>query len=324
MINEKMRALGQRRSVIRELFEYARARADEVGEENIFDFSLGNPSVSAPASVNAAISELLQNESTLDLHGYTTAAGDRRVRDAIADYLNRTYSENLDGSLIYLTAGCAGALTATLTALTGPSDEVIILSPYFPEYRVFIERCGAKAVEVACKPPYFYPDAKAIRSAINERTAAIIINSPNNPTGAVYPEWAVRELTDILKECERELSHPIYLISDEPYRELVFCGASVPYLTKYYDNTVVCYSYSKALSIPGERIGYALVCPRAKDADAMYSAICGAGRALCLVSGGRRRLCRKPLAGRCPVCDYRGSPDRELPSDSAGTLTGYE
>lgn len=306
MINKSMRALGERRSVIRELYEYARARAREVGEEGIFDFSLGNPSVSAPDGVGEGLIDLLQSESSLALHGYTSAPGDMGVRRAIAEHLNKTYSEQLSGELIYMTAGCAGALTATLTAITSADDEVIVLTPYFPEYKVFIERCGARTVEVACKPPHFYPDIEAIREAITERTAAIIINSPNNPTGAVYPECVIKELTDMLARKQKKLAHPIYLISDEPYRELVFDGAVAPYLTKYYDNTVVCYSYSKALSIPGERIGYALVCPRAEDALGVYNAICGAGRALGFVCAPSlfQRLIPRVLDTRADIAVY--------------------
>ena len=280
MINEKMRALGAKRSVIRELFEYGKARKAEIGEENVFDFSLGNPSVAAPDEVNQEIIRMVSEESSILLHGYTSAQGDAGVRSAIADYINKTQGENVYADCLYMTVGAAAALTCSLTALVSPGEEVIVPSPYFPEYKVFIERCGGTLVDVPCKKDSFALDCEAIAAAINEKTAAIIINSPNNPTGAVFSEENIKELASLLKSKEKELSKPIYLIADEPYRELVYDGVKVPYLTKYYDDTVVCYSYSKSLSLPGERIGYALVCPRMADFISVYQAICGAGRAL--------------------------------------------
>ena len=278
MINEKMRALGAVRSVIRELFEYGNKRRAVLGEDNVFDFSLGNPSVPSPCEVNASLIEIINSESPTSLHAYTSAEGDLSVRKAISDYINRTYGESTTASCFYMTVGAAAALAATLTALTTPGDEVIVPAPYFPEYKVFIERTGAKIVPVPTRAD-FSLDVEAIRAAITEKTAALIVNSPNNPTGVVYTEENIRELSDMLREASRG-REPIYLVADEPYRELVYGGASVPYLTKYYDDTVVCYSYSKSLSIPGERIGYALVCPRIKNFTAVFQAIAGAGRAL--------------------------------------------
>lgn len=280
MINEKMRELGARRSTIRELFEYGKIRKCEIGEENVFDFSLGNPSVPAPREVGEALVRVITEESPISVHGYTSAQGDAAVRAAISDYINQKYEEITSPDCIYMTVGAAAALTCAITAIACPDDEVIVLTPYFPEYKVFIERCGAKIVEVATKEHDFTPDVERISAAINEKTAAIIINSPNNPTGAVYSAEDIAALTRLLKEKEEELGHPIFLISDEPYRELVYGSADVPYLTKYYDDTIVCYSYSKSLSIPGERIGYALVNPRMKNFTAVYQAVCGAGRAL--------------------------------------------
>ena len=279
MINEKMRALGAKRSVIRELFEYGKMRKAEIGEENVYDFSLGNPSVASPDEVNEALVKLINEESPVKLHGYTSAQGDASVRDAIASYINESYGENVSADCIYMSVGAAAALTASLTAIVSPGEEVIVPSPYFPEYKVFIERCGGVIREVACDND-LQLDISAIESAINEKTAAIIINSPNNPTGAVYSEDGIIALCDLLRRSEEKYSHPIYLISDEPYRELVYDGVKVPYLTKYHDNTLVCYSYSKSLSIPGERIGYVLVCPRCTDFTSVYQAVCGAGRAL--------------------------------------------
>ena len=279
MINEKMRALGAKRSVIRELFEYGKMRKAEIGEENVYDFSLGNPSVASPDEVNEALVKLINEESPVKLHGYTSAQGDASVRGAIASYINESYGENISADCIYMSVGAAAALTASLTAIVSPGEEVIVPSPYFPEYKVFIERCGGVIREVACDND-LQLDISAIENAINEKTAAIIINSPNNPTGAVYTEEGIVALCELLHRSEVKYSHPIYLISDEPYRELVYDGVKVPYLTKYYDNTLVCYSYSKSLSIPGERIGYVLVCPRCTDFISVYQAVCGAGRAL--------------------------------------------
>lgn len=279
MINQKMRALGAKRSVIRELFEYGKKRKSEIGEENVYDFSLGNPSVPSPDVVNESLTGLLTDEDPVRLHGYTSAQGDAGVREAIAQYINESYGESVTADCLYMSVGAAAALTSSLTALVSPDEEVIVPSPYFPEYKVFIERCGGIIREVRCDAK-LQLDTAAIEAAISEKTAAIIINSPNNPTGAVYSEENIKALAEVLKRCEEKYSHPIYLISDEPYRELVYDGLTVPYLTKYYDDTIVCYSFSKSLSIPGERIGYILVCPRCKDFTAVYQAVCGAGRAL--------------------------------------------
>ena len=279
MINEKMRQLGAKRSVIRELFEYGKKRKSEIGAENVYDFSLGNPSVEAPLQVNEGIKRLVDEESSVLLHGYTSAQGDLGVRSAIASYINETYGESITPDCLYMSVGAAAALTSSLTALVSEGEEVILLAPYFPEYKVFIERCGGVVREVMCDKD-LQPDVAGIEEAINEKTAAIIINSPNNPTGAIYKEENIKALCDALKRCEKKVGHPIYLISDEPYRELAYDGISVPYLTKYYDNTIVCYSFSKSLSIPGERIGYVLVCPRCDDFTSVYQAVCGAGRAL--------------------------------------------
>ncbi len=280
MVNEKMRELGARRSVIRELFEYGKKRKAEIGAENVFDFSIGNPSVPAPAAVNETLCELLQKKDPVALHGYTSAQGDATVRSAIAQYVHATEGALTDPDLIYLTVGAAASLTVSLTAVLNPGDEVILLAPFFPEYRVFVERTGAKAVPVLCKAPAFQPDFEALERAIGPRTRAIIVNSPNNPTGAVLTEESAARLGDLLRASEKQYGAPIYLLSDEPYRELVYGDVKVPCLLNYYENTLVCYSFSKSLSLPGERIGYILVSPRATDPLALYQAVCGAGRAL--------------------------------------------
>lgn len=280
MINEKMRALGAKRSIIREIFEYGKARKSEIGEENVFDFSLGNPSVCAPDEVNDELVRLISTSPSIQLHGYTSAQGNYSVRASIAEYVNKTQGESVHPDCIYMTVGAAGALTATLTALVEVGEEVIVPAPYFPEYKVFIERCGGAIRAIPCFADTMGLDLAAIESAINANTAAVLINSPNNPTGKVYSEECITRLCDILKNKSKELGKTIYLISDEPYRELVYNGIKVPYVTKYYDDAIICYSFSKSLSIPGDRIGYVLLCPRATEFTSVYQAICGAARAL--------------------------------------------
>ncbi len=280
MINEKMRLLGAKRSVIRELFEYGKQRKAEIGEENVFDFSLGNPSVPAPPELNENLIKLLNTDSSLSLHAYTSAQGDANVRASIAEHINKTEGANVTKDCLYITVGAAAALTATLTALVNPKEEVIVLAPFFPEYKVFIERCGGIVREVSCREGDFLIDTDKLSEEITEKCAAIIVNSPNNPTGKIYPEENIKSLCNVLSKKSAEYGKPIYLIADEPYRELAYDGIKVPYLPNYYNDTVVCYSYSKSLSIPGERIGYVLVSPNISDFSSVYEAIAGAGRAL--------------------------------------------
>lgn len=280
MVNEKMRALGATRSVIREAFEYGKRRKSEIGEENVFDFSIGNPSVPSPREVNESLIKLLSESDPVALHGYTSAQGDAGVRSAIADYINTTYGDSVSANDFYLTVGAAASLTVSLTALLGPDDEVILVAPFFPEYRVFVERTGARAVTVESEKGTLQPDILAIEAAFTEKTRAIIVNYPNNPTGAVITEDNARKLGELVGRMSEKYQNPVYLISDEPYRELVYDGVTVPYLPKYCDNTIVCYSFSKSLSLPGERIGYIMVSPRCANSKAVYEAVCGAGRAL--------------------------------------------
>lgn len=279
-MNQKMYGLGSRRSVIREIFEYGKKRAAEVGPDKVFDFSLGNPSVNPPQIVEDTLIELLKGEDATALHGYTSAQGDLATRRAIADYIARTQNVKTDPDLIYMTCGAAASLTITLSALCNQGDEVITFAPFFTEYRVFTETAGAKLVELPSHPETFQIDFSVLEKAFTERTAAVLINSPNNPSGVVYSEQTVQALAALLEKKSAELGRTIYLITDEPYRELVYGGVKVPYLTAYYRHTVVCYSYSKSLSLPGERIGYIFVNPDAEHAKELYLAICGAGRAL--------------------------------------------
>ena len=278
--NEKMYALGAKRSVIRELFEYGKMRKAAVGEENVFDFSLGNPSVPAPAEVKDTLIDLLSTESPVAIHGYTSAQGDKGTRDAIAKHYEAEFGFALDSDLMYMTCGAAASLTITLNAIVkDPTDEVIAFAPFFPEYRVFAEKAGAKLV--VCPPADGLElTVEAFRALLNKNTRAVIINSPNNPSGVVYPEEQVKAIAAALMHAEDDFGNTIYLISDEPYRALVFDGKKATCFPKYYDDTVVCYSYSKSLSLPGERIGYIAVSPLASEKQELYLAVCGAGRAL--------------------------------------------
>ncbi len=278
-MNEKMISLGMNRSAIREMFEYGKKRKAEIGEENVFDFSIGNPSVSAPKCVNEALETLLREKDSVALHGYTSAQGDAKVRDALANHVNTVYGDSVSADDFYLTVGAAASLTVTLNALINPGDEVILIAPYFPEYKVFAEKAGASVVTVMSDTETLQPDIEAVRLAVTEKTRAIIVNYPNNPTGAVITEENAEKLSSLLDEKSREYGESIYLVSDEPYRELIY-GSKLPYFPGLYAETIVCYSFSKSLSLPGERIGYIMVSPRCRDSRTVYAAICGAGRAL--------------------------------------------
>ncbi len=280
MLNKKMLELGTASSAIRQLFEYGKARKTEIGDDKVFDFSIGNPSVPAPKIVDDTIKKLIDNEDSVLLHGYTSAPGDLNVRIKIAEYIGQTSGVEASASNIYMTCGAAASLTITLNAIANEGDEVILLAPFFPEYRVFAEKAGLNCVVVNCREPDFQIDISALEKAINKNTKAVIINSPNNPTGVVFSEETIIELSSLLNKKQQEYSKEIFLISDEPYRELVYGDVTVPFPAKYYNNTIVCYSFSKSLSLPGERIGYVFVSPNCKDTQLVFAAVCGAGRAL--------------------------------------------
>ena len=280
MINEQMKNYGTNRSAIRDLFEFGNQRKAIVGEENVFDYSLGNPNVAAPAAVNQTIRELLDSKNDIYLHGYTSAQGDAACREAIVTDLNKRFDTTFNKDNLYITCGAAASLKIILTALYAEGDEVIALTPYFPEYKVFVETTGAKLVEVMSDQSNFQIDFDLLEKALTPQTKSMIVNSPNNPSGVVYTEDTIIKLAALLSAKEKEYGHPIYLITDEPYRELVYDDITVPFVTKYYKNTIVCYSYSKSLALPGERIGYILVPDDIDDAKAVYAAVCGAGRAL--------------------------------------------
>ncbi len=281
MINEKNLELGTARSAIRELFEYGKKQAAIVGSENVFDFSLGNPSTPAPSEVNEAITDIINNLDPVSVHGYTSAPGSTVARTAIADSINRRFGMDAAPDEIYITCGAAAALCCVLGALTENSDtEFIAIAPYFPEYKVFAEGAGAKLRVVPAETENFQIDFAKLENTINANTSAVIINSPNNPSGVVYTENTISKLSKLLKAKSEEFAHPIYIISDEPYRELVYGDTVVPFVPKYYNNTIVCYSYSKSLSLPGERIGYVFVPSCASDSKSVFAAVAGTGRAL--------------------------------------------
>lgn len=280
MIAEDMVALGMHKSVIREIFEYSKKRGAQIGPEHVFDFSIGNPNVPAPQSVHQAIRELLEREGDIYLHGYTSAQGDMETRKAIAENLNERFGTHFHQDNLYMTCGAAASLRIILEAIHEEGDEIITFTPFFPEYRVFVENSGAKLVPVHTNPDTFQIDFDKLECAFSEHTKAVIVNSPNNPSGVIFPEEAIQKLAAVLEEKEKIYGHAICLIADEPYRELVYDGREVPYITKYYKNTVVCYSYSKSLSLPGERIGYLLIPDEMEQAKELYAAVCGAGRAL--------------------------------------------
>lgn len=273
------------RSVIRECFEYSKARAAEIGSENVFDFSIGNPNVPPPQSVTDAALDILNNMDPVAVHGYPSAEGIPSVRRAIADALNRKYGMSYTEKNIFMTIGAAAALSVCFRALTdfGCEDEIITFAPYFPEYTVFVKASGAKLVVVPPEIEQFQIDFDALEQRINPKTKAILINSPNNPSGAVYSEATIKRLAALLEEKQKEFGHSIYIISDEPYREIVFDGFFVPYVPKYYKNTLVCYSYSKSLSLPGERIGYVAFSDEAEDAEILLGVLAGAARDLAYV-----------------------------------------
>lgn len=280
MVNEQMYDLGAKSSVIREIFEYGKKRSAEIGKENVYDYSLGNPSVPAPQILNETIRELTSTMAPCELHGYTSAVGDNETRKAIADNLNEHFGTNFKMHNLYMTCGAAASLCISFKALTEKDDEIIVFAPYFPEYKVFINAAGAKTVEVKCNEEDLTINLEAFEKAINEHTKAVVINSPNNPSGVVVSEDIVKGLCDILRKKQQEYGKSIFLISDEPYRELVYGDVEVPYLTKYYENTIVCYSFSKSLSLPGDRIGYILVPDEVENFELIYKAVCGAGRSL--------------------------------------------
>lgn len=313
MLNEKNVQLGKVRSSIRELFEYGKARKAEIGEENVFVFFLGNPSVPAPQKVNDTIAEILKTYDPVQLHGYTSAQGDYSVRKTLSDYINARFGTTLNADCLYMTCGAAASLTIVLNAILNEGEEIITFAPFFPEYKVFTKHAGGKLVAVACAEDTFKIDFDKLESAITAHTKGVIINSPNNPSGVVYSEEDIKRLAKILENYSKKFGNTIYLISDEPYRELVFDkSVKVPYIMNYYTNSIVCYSYSKSLSLPGERIGYIAVNDKIEDFSDVYAAICGAGRALGFVCAPNlfQQLIKKLYNVTSDISIYKKNRDR--------------
>ena len=323
MINEKMYGLGSKRSIIREIFEYCKTRAGEIGAENVYDFSIGNPSVQPPIEIKNAIAELITGDNALSLHSYTSAQGDANVRTAISNQIQSLHGVPVCADDIYMTCGAAASLTITLKALINKGEECIVFAPFFTEYRVFIENADGKVVVSNPTPKTFQIDVEDFKSRITENTKAVIINSPNNPSGVVYTEDTIKKVCRVLEEKQIEYGHDIFLIADEPYRELVFDGIKVPYLMNYYANTVVCYSYSKSLSLPGERIGYIAVSPKMKLNREVYFAVCGAGRSLGYVCAPSlfQHVIAKTVGAKVDVGVYKENRDILY---NALTEYGYE
>ncbi len=310
-INEKSLSLGSKRSIIREIFEYSKNRAKEIGRENVFDFSLGNPSVQPPQEIKDTIISLLNSENATFLHGYTSAQGDFNTRNIIAENINERFNLKLNADNIYMTCGAAASLTITLKALLNSGEECIVFAPFFTEYTVFIENAGGKVVVSTPLEKTFQIDIQDFKSKITKKTKAVIINSPNNPSGVVYTKQTIAEVCKVLKEKSIEFGHAIYLISDEPYRELVYDNVDVPYLMNYYDNTIVSYSFSKSLSLPGERIGYIAVNPNSQDSRKVYLSICGAGRSLGYVCAPSlfQHVIAKCINARIDIKSYKENRD---------------
>ena len=280
MFNKTAYGLGSVRSYIREVFEYGRQQAKIVGEENVFDYSLGNPSIPAPEKVNETIINVLNTESSIKVHGYTSGPGDDSIREAVAKNLTERFGKVIRPANLFFTCGAAPALMTALTALACEDSEVIAIAPFFPEYKPFIESSGNKFVMVPADTTSFQIDMAALESLVNEHTQAIIVNSPNNPSGVVFSQETLEKVGSILGAAAEKYGHPIYIIADEPYRELVYDGVEVPFIPNVYKDTIVCYSWSKSLSLPGERIGYVLVPDDATDSAELFAAVAGAARML--------------------------------------------
>ena len=274
MLAQKYVDMLERKSVIRELSEYAVARGKEIGYENVFDYTLGNPSVPVPDSYNESLIRLIGEKSSMDLHGYSQSLGIREVRAAVAESLNKRFGMNYSLDHIFMTSGAAGAIAHAVRLVTVPGDEVLTFAPYFPEYGPYVNHTGAVLKVVPPNTKDFQINFEAFESMINEKTMAVLINTPNNPSGIVYSTETIDRLAKVLKEKSKEYGHIIYLISDEPYREIVFKDVDAPFVAKHYDATITCYSFSKSLSVPGDRIGYVAVNPACPDAEKMV-VMCG-------------------------------------------------
>ncbi len=267
MINEQYKRMLEGKSVIRQLSEFATERGKEIGYENVFDYSLGNPSVPVPGEFTEAMIKLLRTKDSMELHGYSPSLGIASVKEKIADSLNQRFGMNYTGNHIFPTTGAAGAVAHAVRCVTEPGDEVLTIAPYFPEYNMYVNMTGARLKMVPADTESFQIQFGRLEEMLTEKVAALLINTPNNPSGAVYSEDTLKKLAELLMRKQKEYGHDIFLISDEPYREIVFDGKKAPYVSRFYDNTLSCYSYSKSLSLPGERIGYVAANPACRDAD---------------------------------------------------------
>ena len=320
-LNERMYALGAEPSAIRELFAYGLERKAQIGADKVFDFSIGNPSVPAPAAIRQAIADLLET-NPVELHGYTPASGNYSTRKAVADNIARRFGVPATPENVHMTAGAAASLAIAFQAVSEPGEEIITIAPFFPEYRTFVESAQCSLVPVMAREEDFQIDVSAVEAAITEKTRAVLINTPNNPTGAVYSRQNLEELAALLSRKEKELGRKLYLISDEPYREISY-GKEIPYVPTLYPRTIVCYSWSKSFSLPGERIGYVYVSDYADNAQEISTAVAGAGRALGYVCAPAlfQRVIERCIDEPSDVEAYR--QNRELLSQGLKKL-GYE
>ena len=305
-ISEKMFGLTQRNSIVREMFEEGNRLAAIHGRENVFDFSIGNPNFPAPQKVKEAVIDIIENEPSTMVHGYMSNAGYLDVRSAVADSLNKRFQTNFCADNIIMTVGAAGSLNVILKTLLNPGDEVLALAPYFLEYGNYVANFDGVLVVVPANTANFQPDAEAIGKAITPKTKALIINSPNNPTGVIYSEETLRKIAAVLEAKQKEYGHSIYILADEPYRELCYDGAEVPWLTKFYRNTIVGYSWSKSISLPGERIGYLVVPSEADDFALIFDAASIANRVLGFVNAPSlmQRVVMRCLDERTDIAAY--------------------
>ena len=278
MINQEFKDMIQAPSVIRALAGYANQRGKEIGYENVFDYSLGNPSVPVPEKLTETMIELLQTKDSSFLHGYSPNPGNPVSREVTADFLNRKFGMDYTMEHIFMTSGAAGAVAHALRCVTKPGDEVLTFAPFFPEYNPYVNKTGAILKVVPADTTSFQINFDAFEEMLNPKVNAVLINTPNNPSGIVYSTETIKRLAEILTDKQKEYGHDIFIISDEPYREIVFAGVDAPYVSKFYDNTISCYSYSKSMSIPGERLGYVAVNPRATDAKLIVPMCCQISR----------------------------------------------
>ena len=310
MYSQTMYGYGAKSSVIREIFSYSQARQKIVGKENVYDYSLGNPSVPAPKEVQTAFRELLNEKTPLELHGYTAGPGDIDVRNTIAEDLNERFGTDVTGEHIYMTCGAAAALKIAMTALYEEGDEIIVPMPFFPEYEVFAKSAGYKFIPVKGEYGTMMPDVDEIEAVITEKTKILLLNSPNNPSGAVFTREVLQKIAAVLAKKNAEYRHPVYILSDEPYRELVY-DQEAPFIPRIYKDTIVCYSFSKSFSVPGERIGYICVQPEAEQAKEVYLAVCGAGRALGYVCAPSflQQVVARSIKAKPDIAAYRANRD---------------